>query len=47
MSLPFTIIIPGKPPITNFQCDNNIYHIDINNPGTVPNICLTLTNPLA
>lgn len=28
-TLPFTIIIPGCAPHTNFQCDNGIYHIDI------------------
>lgn len=43
-SLPFTIILPGQPPITNFNCDNNIYHIDIPNPSTIPNVCLTLTS---
>lgn len=46
MNLPFTVIIPGQPPITNFQCDNDIYHIDVNNPSSIPNICLTLTQPL-
>jgi hypothetical protein len=45
-SLPFTIIVPSQPPITNFQCSNNIYHIDIANPGFISNVCLTLTNEL-
>lgn len=43
MSVPFTIILPGQAPITNFQCDNGIYHTDIVNPHTVANVCLTLT----
>ena len=46
MSIPFTIIIPGNAPITDFNCHNNIYHCDISNPGTISNICLTLTQPL-
>lgn len=29
MSLPFSVIIPGNAPITEFNCDNNIYHVDI------------------
>jgi hypothetical protein len=45
-SLPFTIIVPGQPPITNFQCSNNIYHIDLSNPAFIPNVCLTLTSEL-
>ena len=45
-TLPFTIILPGLPPITNFQCDNNIYHIDIPNPSDVHSVCLTLTSAL-
>jgi hypothetical protein len=32
-SLPFALIIPGMAPITNFNCDNNIYHVDIEKPG--------------
>jgi hypothetical protein len=46
MSIPFTIILPGLPPVTNFQCTNNIYHIDIPNPTTIPSVCLTLTTTL-
>jgi hypothetical protein len=45
-SLPFTIIIPGCAPLTNFQCDNGIYHIDIQNPTNIHNICLTLTTAI-
>lgn len=45
-SLPFTIIIPGQPPITNFQFDNNIYHVDIPNPTSVSNVCLTMISEL-
>ena len=44
--LPFTLIAPGSPPITNFNCDNQIYHVDLVNPSSIPNLCLTLTNPL-
>lgn len=46
-NLPFAVIIPGRAPITDFQCDNDIYHIDIEDPTTVPNICLTLISPLS
>lgn len=28
-SVPFVLVIPGQGPITNFNCDNGIYHIDI------------------
>lgn len=45
-SLPFTIIAPGSPPITDFQCNNDIYHIDIPSPSLIPNVCFTLTAPL-
>lgn len=44
--LPFTLIIPGNGPITEFNCDNQIYHVDVANPASIPNICLTLTCPL-
>lgn len=43
MSLPFVLIVPGQAPITNFNCDNNIYHVDIENPAEISSICLTLT----
>jgi len=46
MSIPFLIILPGLPPITNFQCTNSIYHIDIPNPTAIPSVCLTLTTTL-
>ncbi len=29
MSLPFVLIVPGLAPINNFNCDNNIYHVDL------------------
>jgi hypothetical protein len=45
-ALPFTIIIPGMAPLTDFQCDNNIYHVDVFNPTTIHSACLTLTTPL-
>ena len=45
-SLPFTVIVPGNGPITNFNCDNQVYHIDLNSPAAIPNICVTLTEPL-
>jgi hypothetical protein len=44
--LPFSIIIPGKPPITDFNMDNQIYHVDIMEPSTISSICVTLTSPL-
>ncbi len=31
--IPIALIIPGQGPITNFNCDNGLYHIEINNPG--------------
>ena len=46
MSVPFTVLVPGMGPITNFNCDNQIYHVDVPNPGNITNICLTLTSPL-
>ena len=45
-SLPFALIIPGMAPITNFNCESNIYHVDVENPGEISSICLTLTSPL-
>ncbi len=27
--LPFALIVPGQGPITNFNQDNNIFHVDI------------------
>lgn len=45
-TLPFSIIAPGNPPITDFQCANDIYHIDIANPSQTANICFTLTAAL-
>ena len=44
--LPFTLILPGSGPITNFNCDDQIYHIDLESPASIPNVCLTLTQPL-
>lgn len=46
MSLPFTLIAPGQAPITNFQENNGIFHVDLNNPATITSICITLTAPL-
>lgn len=43
MNLPFTIILPGLAPITEFLFDNSIYHVDIASPHLVHSICLTLT----
>jgi len=45
-SVPFVLVIPGQSPISNFNCDNGIYHLDIPNPGKIANICLTLTESL-
>jgi hypothetical protein len=45
-SLPFVLVVPGQAPIANFNLDNGIYHVDIENPAEVFNICLTLTGPL-
>jgi hypothetical protein len=45
-SLPFTIILPGQPPVIDFQCNNNIYHIDVANPTSIHSVCLTLTSAL-
>lgn len=45
-SLPFALIVPGQCPITNFNLDNGIYHVDIENPGEVHSLCLSLTSPL-
>lgn len=38
--------MPGMAPITNFQCNNDIYHVDIPNPSNIPSVCLTLTATL-
>lgn len=46
MDVPFSLIIPGQAPITNFQYDNQIYHIDLPNPINIPHVCFTLTQPL-
>lgn len=29
MALPFALVVPGQPLITNFDCTNGIYHIDL------------------
>lgn len=46
MNLPFTLIVPGQGPITKFQENNGIFHIDLNNPASITNVCITLTAPL-
>lgn len=46
MNLPFGLLIPGQPMITNFECTNNIYHMDLPNPKSVANISLYLTQPI-
>lgn len=43
MSLPFGLLVPGQPIITNFEETNGIYHIDIMNPRQIANISLFLT----
>ena len=40
-SLPFVLIIPEQVPITNFSLENNIYHVDLEKPSEISNICLT------
>lgn len=44
MALPFALVVPGMPLITNFECTNGIYHIDLDNPKQIANICLFLTD---
>jgi hypothetical protein len=46
MSLPFGLLVPGQPIITNFQETNGIYHIDIENPREIANISLFLTSQI-
>ena len=45
-NIPVVLVVPGQGPVTNFNCDNGIYHYDIINPGQVSTICLSLTQPL-
>lgn len=44
MALPFALVVPGQPIITNFECTNGIFHIDVENPKKIANICLFLTD---
>jgi protein Hikeshi len=46
MNLPFAVLIPGQPVLTNFEFTNGIYHIDLPNPKTVANISIFLTQAL-
>jgi hypothetical protein len=46
MNLPFGLLVPGQPIITNFEETNGIYHVDIVNPREVANISLFLTQPI-
>lgn len=46
MALPFALVIPGQPLLTNFECINNIYHVDFPNPKSIPNVSLFLTEPI-
>jgi len=46
MSLPFALVIPGQPVITNFECTNGIYHFDAPNPKSIANVCFFLTDKI-
>jgi hypothetical protein len=46
MSLPFAFLVPGQPLITNFECTNGIYHIDLPDPRSIPNVSLFITQPI-
>lgn len=46
MSLPFSVLIPGQAVFTNFECNNNIYHMDLPNPRTIANISIFLIQPI-
>ena len=46
MTTPFTIIIPGLPPITNFENTNGMFHCDIPNPQNIQYITFVLMTPL-
>lgn len=45
-SLPFALLVPGQPIITNFEQTSDIYHIDIPSPQQIANISLFLTSPI-
>lgn len=38
--------LPGTPPITQFQYNNNLAFINVQNPGNIAQIYVALTNPL-
>jgi len=46
MSLPFALIIPARAPITNFEQQSGIYHIDVANPKEIANVSLFLTEQI-
>jgi hypothetical protein len=43
---PFTLIIPGLPPLTNFEYTNGFFHTDVNNPATIQYMTLVLISQL-
>jgi hypothetical protein len=46
MAMPFALIVPGHPAITQFECTSGIYHVDLPDPKSIANISLFLTQPI-
>ena len=44
--IPFALLIPRMPIITNFEETNGIFHVDVPNPRDIANVSFFLTSEI-